>query len=225
MAEIPQCVGIILDGNRRWAKERGLPGLEGHRHGLDKISDCARSAHELGVKHLALYALSTENLHRTEKEVSYFMDLAVDAAERSLGDLGRENVRVRIIGDLSLLPAQVRVAVEKVASETAENTGLCLWVCLAYGSRAEIVAAAEDAAQAGEKITEESLQRHFWSAEMPNPDIIIRPGGEKRLSNFMLWQAAYSELFFIDRMWPDFTKEDLEKVLQEYACRERRMGK
>ena len=225
MQKLPACIGIILDGNRRWAKANGLPKLEGHRRGLVHVSDCARWVRDRGVRHLALYALSTENLHRTKEEVSYLMDLAVEMAENQLAELGRENIRARFAGDMSLLPQEVRAAAAKVEAATASNTGMTLWVCLAYGARAELAAAANAAANRGKKITEEVLAQSLWTAGMPDPDIIIRTGGEKRLSNFLLWQAAYSELFFIDAMWPDFSEEVLDAVLAEYATRERRNGR
>jgi undecaprenyl diphosphate synthase len=224
MENVPDCVGIIMDGNRRWAKNIGLPKLEGHRRGLNNIEHIARAAAEAGIKHLVLYALSTENLKRAEDEVSYFMGLAIEAANTKLADLGKENVRVRFAGNLTLLPQAVQDAVQKVAEDTKNNTGLTLWFCLAYGGRAELAAAASMAAKEGE-VTEESLSAHLWTAGMPDPDIIIRPGGEKRISNFLLWQGAYSELFFLDMMWPDFAKEDLTKVLGEFAARERRIGR
>jgi undecaprenyl diphosphate synthase len=218
----PSCIAIIMDGNRRWATARGLPKLEGHRAGLNKIEEVARWTGEAGIKHLVLYALSTENLRRAEDEVGYFMDLSIEAAQTKLHKLGEENVRVRIAGKLELLPETVQRAMHKVQEETAGNTGLTVWICFAYGGRAEIIEAARRAAQ--EDITEESLKKNLWTAGMPEPDLIIRPGGEKRLSNFLLWQSAYSELFFLDVMWPDFSKEDLDKVLAEFAVRERRRG-
>ncbi len=177
---------------------------------------------QAGVKHLALYALSTENLQRAQDEVSYLMDLAIEAASGKLADLGKENVRVRFAGKLALLPQAVQDAVQKVQDDTSANTGLTLWICLAYGGRAEIVAAAR---AAGADITEETLAKHVWTAGMPEPDIIIRPGGEKRLSNFLTWGSVYSELFFLDVLWPDFSEDDLGRVLAEYAARDRRRGK
>ncbi len=224
MQSIPACVGIILDGNRRYARARGLPTLEGHRAGLENIGTCARYVRDASIQHLVLYVLSTENLKRTQEEVSYLMSLAVEAAEKKLAELGKENMRVRFIGKLELLPPKVRDATLKVEHDTKNNTGMTLWICLAYGSHAEIVDAARAAMQAGE-ITEESLRSYMWSAEMPDPDLIIRPGGEKRLSNFLLWQAAYSELFFLDVLWPEFTKKDFDAVLNEYLTRDRRKGR
>ena len=166
-AAIPTCVGVIIDGNRRWARSKGLPKLEGHRTGYENLHTCVRAARARGIPHLVVYAFSTENWKRTEEEVAYLMRLLVEAAKK--------------------------------------------------GSRAEIIAAARNISTSGEAITEESFRRHFWSAEMPDPDIIIRTGGEKRLSNFLLWQAAYSELFFLDKPWPDFSEADLDIVLAEYA--------
>ncbi len=220
----PECIGIIMDGNRRWAAAKGLPKLEGHRAGLNNIEGIARAAGEAGVKHLVLYALSTENLQRAEDEVSYFMELAIEAANTKLKKLGEENVRVRFAGNIGVLPEEVQKAVRTVEADTAQNTGLVLWVCLAYGGRAELAAAATAAAAAG-PVTEGSIQEHLWTAGMPDPDIIIRPGGEKRLSGFLTWQSVYSELFFVDTLWPDFDTNKLGQVLAEFAGRERRRGK
>lgn len=220
-----QCIGIILDGNRRWAVARGLPKLEGHRRGYDRVLDCARWVRDRGVKHLTVYAFSTENWNRAEEEVSYLMNLLRDAAEKSLQELAKENVRIRFIGTLERLSGDLRKAINAVEEASKENDKFTLWICLSYGSRAEIVAAAQAMAETGEPMTEESLRDHFWSAEMPDPDIVIRPSGEKRLSNFLLWQAAYSELFFIDSYWPDFSEALLDGILQEYEKRERRLGK
>lgn len=223
--KIPECVGIILDGNRRWAKANGLPKLEGHRRGYERVIDCARWMRDRGVRHLAVYVFSTENWNREAEEVSYLMDLLRKAAEGDLRKLAEENVRIRRIGTTDRLPKELHDALTRVEEASRHNDGFTLWVCLSYGGRAEIAAAASAAAASGAPITEESLRAHFWSAEMPDPDIIIRPGGEKRLSNFLLWQAAYSELFFIDPYWPEFSEVILDGILAEYAARERRMGK
>ena len=220
----PVCVGIILDGNRRWAKAQGLPKLEGHRRGYEKTLDAARWACDRGIKHLTVYAFSTENWNREQEEVSYLMNLLREAAEKGLQDLAKEGVRVRFIGTRDRLAPDLLAAMEKVEKESALHS-FTLWVCLSYGGRAEIAAAAAAAARTGEPITEETLQSHLWSAEMPEPDIIIRPGGEKRLSNFLTWQSVYSELFFIDTPWPAFTEEDFDSILTDYAQRERRHGK
>lgn len=221
--EVPSCIGIIMDGNRRWAKSHGLSTLEGHRRGYDKAVECARWVREQGVSHFVLYAFSTENWNRTNEEVSYLMDLLRDMATTGLRELTKEGIRIRFIGTRDRLTPDVLQAMELVEKESAHND-FTMWICLSYGGRAEIAAAAT-AAATGVPITEESLHSHLWSAEMPDPDIIIRTGGDKRLSNFLLWQVAYSELFFIDTFWPAFTKEEFDSILAEFAQRERRHGK
>ena len=220
----PACVGIILDGNRRGAKAQGLPKLEGHRRGYEKALDAARWARDRGIKHLVVYAFSTENWNREQEEVSYLMNLLREAAEKGFQDLAKEGVRVRFIGTRDRLAPPLLAAMEKVEKESASHS-FTLWVCLSYGGRAEIAAAAAAAARTKEPITEETLQAHLWSAEMPEPDIIVRPGGEKRLSNFLTWQSVYSELFFIDPHWPDFSEKIFDEILAEFAQRERRRGK
>jgi len=221
---VPACVGIILDGNRRWAKGRGLPKLEGHRIGLQKIKEAARFVAKRGVSHLALYMFSTENWNREATEVSYLMDLFRELVRKEIKELGEANIRVRFVGQRERFSPDLQVSMKEVEAETASNTGLTLWCCLSYGGRAEIVAAAQAAAEAG-AITEESISEHLWASGMPDPDIIIRTSGEKRLSGFLTWQSVYSELFFIDAFWPDFSEEIFDSILAEYAERERRHGK
>ncbi len=222
--QVPACVGIIMDGNRRWAKEHGLPKLEGHRRGYDLAIECARWVRDCGIKHLVLYAFSTENWNREEDEVSYLMGLLRDMTVNGLKELTKENVRIRFIGTRDRLSSDILKVMELVEKESAGNS-FTMWVCLSYGGRAEITAAAAAAAAAGVSITEDSLHSYFWSSSMPDPDLIIRTSGEKRLSNFLLWQAAYSELFFTDTKWPDFSKEEFDSILAEFAQRERRRGK
>jgi undecaprenyl diphosphate synthase len=221
-SSIPACIGIILDGNRRWAKAHGLPKLEGHRRGYDRSLECARWVRDRGIPHLVVYAFSTENWNREAEEVSYLMDLLREAAEKGLRELGKENIRIRFVGTRDRLSPDLIQSMERVEKESAHNT-FTLWICLSYGGRAEIVAAAQAASQ--EVITEESLSRHLWTAEMPEPDIIVRPGGEKRLSGFLTWKSVYSELFFLDSHWPDFSEQQLDSILTEYTKRERRNGK
>ncbi len=223
--EVPQCIGIILDGNRRWAKRNGLPKLEGHRRGYDKFVECTRWVRDRGIKHLIVFAFSTENWNREQEEVSYLMDLLQEIAQEPLRKLGEENIRIRFVGQLERLPQGLQESISRTEEGSKGNDALTAWVCISYGSRQEIIAAARDLAESGEEVTEESLHKHFWSAEMPDPDLIIRTSGEKRLSNFLLWQAAYSELFFIDPHWPDFSEAMLDEILQEYNERERRHGK
>jgi undecaprenyl diphosphate synthase len=221
----PQCIGIILDGNRRWAKERGLPTLEGHRRGSEVFEESVRWIRDRGIPHYAAFVFSTENWKRAQEEVSYLMDLFREMVEKKFAELAKEGVRIRFIGRLDMLPTDLQESIRRIESASASNTKITVWVCMSYGSRAEIAAAAENISKSGASITEESLRSHFWSAEMPDPDIIIRPGGEKRLSNFLLWQAAYSELFFIDPYWPEFSEILLDDILTQYQERERRHGR
>jgi undecaprenyl diphosphate synthase len=220
-----QCIGIILDGNRRWAKAHGLPKLEGHRRGFDNLVECARWVRDRGIPHLAVFVFSTENWNREAEEVAYLMDLLREMAKQKLRDLEKEGIRVRFIGTKERLAPDIQEAIAEAEAVSEHNTRLTLWVCLSYGARAEIASAAETLRNSAKPITEEALRAHFWSAEMPDPDIIIRTSGEQRLSNFLLWQAAYSELFFIPEHWPDFNEDILDRILGEYAERERRHGK
>lgn len=218
----PACIGIILDGNRRWAREHNLPSLEGHRQGVEKLKETARWVRDRGVKHLAVYAFSTENWNRSKEEVSYLLKLFRTVVEEFFGELSKENIRVRFVGEREKFDKETQEAMLRVEEASEKNDGLTLWVCFSYGGRAEIVAAAN--AAKGE-ITEESLNKNLWTSGMPDPDIIIRTGGEKRLSGFLTWQSIYSELFFIDEYWPDFSEKILDKILAEYTIRPRRMGK
>lgn len=225
MSSQPQCIGIILDGNRRWATERGLPKLEGHRRGADALIEITKTVRDAHIAHLAVFAFSTENWGREEQEVSYLMDLLREFFKKRLDDLHQENVRVRFAGQVDRFSPELQEILRNAEQETSKNTGITLWVCLSYGGRAEIVAAAKAACAAEEEITEESLNKHMWTGEMPDPDIIIRTSGEQRLSGFLTWRGVYSELFFIDTKWPDFSKEILDQILAEYSSRQRRMGK
>jgi len=220
----PACVGIILDGNRRWAKENGVSKLEGHRAGTETLKKTVRFVRDSGVKHLIVYAFSTENWNRDKDEVSYLMDLFREAIQKEMSELGKENVRVRFVGQRGRFSEDLQQSMGEIEKETEKNEAITLWVCLSYGGRAEIVAAANSAAKS-DLITEELLAKNLWTSEMPDPDIIIRTGGEKRLSNFLLWQSAYSELFFTDTLCPDFNKEEFDAILTEFATRERRRGK
>ena len=222
---LPTCVGMILDGNRRWAKKHGKPQLEGHRVGLDVLERIVLHVRDRGIAHMVIYAFSTENWKRTEEEVSYLMGLVIQGAHEHLTRLQQEGIRVRIIGESERLSSEVRAAVERIEKESAHGTASTLWIALSYGGREEILDAAQRLATAGEEITAASLRSHMWSAEMPDPDMIIRTSGEQRLSNFLLWQAAYSELFFTDTLWPDFAPEEFDRILEEYGTRHRRFGR
>lgn len=223
---VPLCVGIILDGNRRWAKLRGLPKLEGHRVGLlETLKNTVKFVQKKGVKHLAVYMFSTENWNREAAEVSYLMDLFRESIRTQMKELGDENIRIRFAGQRERFSADLQEAMRDVESDTAQNSGITLWCCLSYGGRAEIAAAARAAQAKGEEITEESIARNLWTDGMPDPDIIIRTSGEQRLSGFLTWQSVYSELFFTETKWPDFSEEEFDAILAEFAERERRHGK
>lgn len=219
-----KCVGIILDGNRRWAKANGVSKMEGHRAGMETLKKTVRFVRDSGVKHLVVYAFSTENWNRDESEVSYLMDLFREAIRKEMNELGKENVRVRFIGQRARFSADLQEAMKDIEDKTSQNDAITLCVCLSYGGRAEIAAAASAAASEGE-VTEINIAKHLWTAGTPDPDIIIRTGGEKRLSNFLPWQSVYSELFFTETLCPDFNKEEFDAILAEFATRERRNGK
>lgn len=219
-----RCIGFILDGNRRWARERNLPTLEGHRQGFENLKNAARWVRDRNVPHLVVYAFSTENWNRTDGEVAYLMDIFREAVREAHGEFGdKEGLRIRFVGQRDRFAADLQEGMRDAEEKTKSNERGTLWICLSYGGRAEIVDAAQKAAEAGD-ITEESLRANMWSAEMPDPDLIVRTGGAHRLSNFLLWQAAYSELFFLDTFWPDFSEADLDAVLTEYAARTRNFG-
>ena len=218
------CVGIIMDGNRRWAKAHDRPVFEGHSEGYKKLQEVLGWARDDGVHHLVAYAFSTENWQRPEQEVRYLMKLFRFILENETKKMLDERVRVRFIGEKLRFSEDMREMMDKMEKATATKYDITLHLLMSYGGRAEIAAAARAAAEGGE-IDEDSLAHHLWTTEMPDPDIIIRTGGEKRLSNFLPWQSVYSELFFTDTFWPDFTKEEFDSILAEFALRERRHGK
>ena len=225
MSEIPQCVGIIVDGNRRWAKEQGLPQFEGHRRGLDRVEECVDWMKERGIPNMVAYMFSTENWNRTQEEVSYLLGMLEDMLEKRLDELMAKGVRVRFLGTHEKFSPRLRELMERAEEKSSSNSAITFWACVSYGSRLEITEAVQSLVTSGEAVTEDSIRSHMWSAGMPDPDIIIRTSGEQRLSNFLLWQASYSELFFLKKHWPAFTKEDLDAVLAEYSERSRRRGK
>ena len=221
----PMHIGIIMDGNRRWAASRGLSKLEGHRAGSDKLKETVRFVRAQGITHFVVYAFSTENWNRDPAEVSYLMDLFHELIQKEMRELGKEGVRVCFVGQRDRFSGNLQQSMNDVEEETAQNDSITLWICLSYGGRAEIVAAARAVIASGEDMTEETLSHNLWTKEMPDPDLLIRTGGEKRLSGFLPWQSIYSELFFTDSFWPDFTKEEFDAILAEFAGRERRRGK
>lgn len=224
-SSVPACVGVIMDGNRRWARAHNLPAFKGHGEGYKKLQEVMRWAREAGIPHMVAYAFSTENWQRSEEEVGYMLKLFRSVLENETQKMVEERVRVRFIGDRARFDADLRTMMEKLEAETAKAYDITLHLLMSYGGRAEIVATARSAAAQGGEITEDTFAHQLWTAEMPDPDLIIRTGGEKRLSNFLPWQSVYSELFFTDSFWPDFAKEEFDAILAEFAARERRRGK
>ena len=228
---LPRHVAIIMDGNRRWARERGLPAVEGHRRGIVALRDVTRCASDLGIPILTVYGFSTENWRREASEISLLLDLCVYFAQNELNELSRNNVRVSIIGDYKALPRSSCDALERLIKRTASNSGLLLNLAINYSARDElrhaIGAIARDAA-AGKldpaAIDEECIASYLYTADLPDPDMLIRPGGEHRLSNFLLYQVAYTELVMSDYYWPDFNKAHFISALMEYQKRQRRFG-
>lgn len=228
-------IGIIMDGNRRWTKARGLPAFEGHRAGLDTIkklwNDLPRLHDAYGLECVALYALSTENWNRSPEEISFLMRIFESAFSELLEGLASANIpkekrfRIKIAGQKERFPEKIQALIAEAEAKTADFSQGTVFICLSYGGRPEILHVVSELVAEGEReITEETFAKHLWTAGMPDPDIIIRTGGEKRLSNFLTWQSVYSELFFTDTLWPDFSSEELEKIFKEFQGRERRKG-
>jgi undecaprenyl diphosphate synthase len=227
----PAHVAIIMDGNGRWAKARGLPRSAGHQRGAESVRRAVEGARELGIGYLTLYAFSSENWKRPAAEVDDLMGLLRLYLRRELAELDRNQVRVRFIGERQRVPPDIVSLIEEAEARTAGNRGLTLVIALNYGSQAEIVRAAQALAReaaAGrllpQDIDETLFRHHLQTADMPDPDVVIRTSGEQRLSNFLLWQAAYAELVFLDILWPDFGKQDLKAAVEEFHRRERRYG-
>jgi undecaprenyl diphosphate synthase len=220
-------VAIIMDGNGRWAERRGLPVAEGHREGTKALRRTVEAAIDLGVETLVVYAFSTENWARPAGEVDSLMDIFGETIERELPDLARQGVRTRFMGRSDRAPDELREQMARLEEETAHNDRLNLWIAFDYGGRAELVQAARRLVEAGvdpKDIDEDALRANLYAPELPDPDLLIRTSGELRISNFLLWQLAYSELVFLDRLWPDFGREELEHALADYANRRRRFG-
>lgn len=220
----PDCVGFIMDGNRRWAKEQDLPTLEGHRKGYEVCEEVVKWVRDEGVAHAVFYAFSTENWNRSEEEVSYLMELLALAINNFANNAEELKVSMRVIGDRSRLSPSLIKAIENLEATTEKYQDTTIWVALSYGGRLEIVEGINKAIEKGEKVSEEDFKKLLWSSEMPDPDIIVRTGGEQRLSNFMTWGSVYSELLFLDKYWPALIKSDLDGILTEYERRARRHG-
>jgi undecaprenyl diphosphate synthase len=225
--ELARSVAIIMDGNGRWAEQRGLPVAEGHRAGTRALRRTVEAAIDLGIESLAVYAFSTENWTRPVDEVQDLMEIFGETIERELPDLAREGVRVRFVGRRDRAPESLLRQMEGLERDTAENMRLRLWICFDYGGRAEVVAAVQRIVASGvdpDAVDEELITANLADPEMPDPDLLIRTSGEQRISNFLLWQLAYSELVFTDTLWPDFGADDLRDALDQFAQRRRRFG-
>jgi undecaprenyl diphosphate synthase len=229
---IPAHIGVIMDGNGRWAKARGLPRTAGHRAGTDATRKIVRACGELGIKYLTIYVFSAENWGRPRQEVAMLMDLLVEMTRREIRDLNKNNVRLHAIGDLTKLPPKTRKELLIGIEATSGNTGLNLVLAVSYGGRAEIIEGLKKFARDAltnpsiiDGLSEESFRKYLYTTQFPDPDLIIRTGGENRTSNFLLWQSAYAELYFTDVLWPDFDKSRLEEAIDDFNKRERRFGK
>jgi len=231
-AALPRHIAIIMDGNGRWAQQQGKPRIMGHRAGVESVQDIVRAARELGIGVLTLYAFSTENWKRPPLEVQTLMGLLKTFLESELTTMVLNNVSLRCLGQKDRIPAEVREVLERVIRETAGNSGLILNLALSYGGRNEITQAVQaiarkctDGLLSPEAIDETVLAQHLYTGGLPDPDLLIRTGGETRLSNFLLWQASYAELYFTEILWPDFRKQNLLAAILDFQKRQRRFGK
>ncbi|MDD5145312.1 MAG: polyprenyl diphosphate synthase [Candidatus Pacebacteria bacterium] len=218
-------LGIILDGNRRWAREKGMPKFVGHKIGLEKIKDVANWCNERKIKILTLFVFSTENWNREKQEINYLMRLIQKAIADNLEELHKKGIRIRVIGQKDRLPKFVQESIKKAEDLTEKNLGMVLNFALSYGGRAEIVSAIKNIVEKKiplDKINEETIKENLWTSDV---DLVIRTGKEMRISNFLIWQAAYSELYFLPKYWPDFSEKDLDNAISEYNLRQRRFGK
>ena len=224
MSRLPRHIAIIMDGNGRWAKKRGLPRTAGHKVGAETFRRIATYCKNIGVEYLTVYAFSTENWKRPKEEVDAIMSLLEQYLHEAIDTMEKDQIRLRFLGDLSPLSEELRALAHRTDEITDGIRGFQANICLNYGGRDEVVHAVKSCLASGEEITEESISRHVYSAGIPDPELIIRPGGEVRVSNFLLWQSAYSEFYFCDTLWPDFDEKELDKAICAYQSRDRRFG-
>jgi undecaprenyl diphosphate synthase len=221
----PVCIGIIMDGNRRWAKERGVSVAEGHRAGYTKFKEALSWVKNEGIQSVIVYAFSTENWNRSDVEVTALVDLLRSVLSMEAKDIAREDVRIVFVGDLARFPEDVQKKMYEVMNQTMHNAPYTLAIASSYGGRAEIMHAVKALLNKKEaRVTESDFEKELWTHELPDPDLIIRSGGEKRLSNFLPWQSVYSELFFTDTLWPDFSEREFKEIIRAFQMRERRHG-
>ncbi|HKM02104.1 MAG TPA: isoprenyl transferase [Sedimentibacter sp.] len=229
--KIPEHIAVIMDGNRRWAKKKNLPTKLGHREGALRVTDLVRNCADIGVKYLSVYAFSTENWNRDKKEIDYLMTLLMEFVIKELNNLHKNDVKITMMGNIDDLPEKTRKEVQRSVELTKNNKTLHLNIALSYGSRNEIIRAVKNIINDYEnneinieEINEESFNKYLFTNDMPDPDLLIRTSGEVRLSNFLLYQLAYTEFYFTDVLWPDFNKEELLKSIESYQQRKRRYG-
>lgn len=229
---IPQHVAIIMDGNGRWARQRGLPRVAGHREGIERIKEIVNAARELGIKAVTFFAFSTENWNRPKKEIDMLMHSLNRFLDKQIDELNKNNVRFKVIGKEKPLPEYILAKIKKVQHLTKDNTGFIMVLALNYGAKQEIVDAVKkftDSVLKGsaniDNLDIEEFSQYLYTAGLPEPDLLIRTSGEMRISNFLLWQLSYAELYFAKKYWPDFKRDDLQKAIQEYQKRERRFGR
>lgn len=228
----PKCIGMIMDGNRRWAKEKNLPTFEGHKVGFNKMKEVADWCIKEKMPNLIFYAFSIENWQRSKEEVSYLMNLIKLLASKEFSSLKEKGIKISFIGDMFLVPEDIKILIKKTEKETIQFPKLHLIVAFSYGGRREIINAVKEISKVKnkkeiEELTEKEFSKFLWTGSIgvPDPDLIIRTSGEMRLSNFLPWQSVYSELFFIKTYWPDFNYEEFKKILEEFSLRQRRLGK
>ena len=229
--QVPGHIAIIMDGNGRWAAKRGLPRSAGHREGANTLKRIVRASDEVGIKYLTVYAFSTENWTRPKNEVDALMSLLLEFLKNADREIAGKNIRILIIGDAAGLSEEIKREIARIKADTCRNTGLTLVIALNYGSRGEITEAIKQISREikrgslkPEDINEQLVSNHLYTSGIPDPDLIIRPSGESRLSNFLLWQASYAEFWYSDILWPDFTKNDLLQAISDYQRRNRRFG-
>jgi undecaprenyl diphosphate synthase len=229
--KLPEHIAIIMDGNGRWAKKKGNMRIFGHKNGVNGVREVSEGCAELGIKYLTLYAFSTENWNRPKMEITALMELLVNTINSETSTLIKNNIRLQIIGELDDLPKKTQAKLKEAIKKTENNTGLTLILALSYSSKTEIIKAVKNIAEKCinndmklEDINEDLFENFLYTKDIPNPDLLIRTSGEQRISNFLLWQIAYTELYFTDVLWPDYNKEELYKAIYDYQSRERRYG-
>ena len=231
-ANLPKHIGLIMDGNRRWAKAKMLPIKLGHKQGAETLKKIVRYANKIGIKHLTVYAFSTENWRRSEEEVDALMNLLQNYLNDFTKEADTENIVIRVLGDVTQLSEDLQKGIASAIERTKKNTGIIFNIALNYGGRAEMIKAVKEISEEvkngklnADDITEEMISNHLYTAGQPDPDLIVRTSGEMRLSGFLMWQSTYSEILFLDKYWPDFSEKDLDNAIENYQQRKRNLGK